>query len=158
MPPEVRAAMCQAVESELAQRNCANVQPPEPNGCGPVAGVSPPQSIFGADLGAACNSHDRCYASPGVSQYYCDSQFLIGLTSVCLADYAFALDLARELPTWERAEAIAFAGAEYAVCQAIALSYSQAVFSFGFPRYIAAQQVGACAALREAETSLCGAP
>lgn len=158
MPAEVLAAMCEAVEAELDLRNCDSVQPPEPNGCGPVGGFSPPQSVFGSNFGSPCNRHDACYASAGVNQGWCDAEFLVNLSVVCWADFNLRIDLARELQGLDYTEAVAVATSELIACQAIATGYVQAVVTFGSLRYDAAQRAGACDALRDAQSDLCEAP
>lgn len=62
-----------------------------PNGCGTETGLlwglgSPrvvPQGFGGADFRPACNQHDLCYGTLGVSRSFCDDQFSRDLMRSC---------------------------------------------------------------------------
>jgi hypothetical protein len=154
-PAEAVAAMCEAVEQELEDRDCDSVPTPEPNGCGPVGGVSIPQG----DFWSACQRHDLCYASPNVGRALCDGWFVQDMGAICNQQAADRISWANETMTspWREAE-IAAAHFERLLCLDQAVLYGSAVIVFGGSRYEAAQAAGACDALRDAADSLgCGA-
>lgn len=154
-PAEAVAAMCDAIEQELEDRDCDNVPPPVANGCGPVGGVSIPNG----DFAFACNRHDDCYASPNIDRALCDGWFVQEMGAVCNAEAAAMITQANEtLTSPEREAAIAMAEVARFFCLNQAALYGSAVIAFGGSRYEAAQAAGACEALRRAADDLgCGA-
>jgi hypothetical protein len=102
---------------------------PTANGCGPENGPSVPNYWYfwngfwsGTDtfpFVLACNAHDICYGTLGMSQSTCDTNFLNNLLSICN----------RYGTTW----------ASRTYCSGLAYTYYGAVATFGGWAYDAAQ-------------------
>lgn len=102
---------------------------PTANGCGPENGPSVPNywSFWNGWWGRtdvfpfvyACNAHDICYGTLGMSRSTCDNQFLNNLLGIC--NYYSS--------TW----------ASKTYCQSLAYTYYGAVAAFGGWAYDAAQ-------------------
>jgi len=103
-----------------------------PNGCGPLGALGlivPECPVVGACFTSACNEHDLCYTTCGVTQAECDEQFFHALNTICAENFAEG-DPRRE------------------PCFALAYVYWQAVARLGEEFFIDAQ-VSACACAAE---------
>jgi hypothetical protein len=110
----VLALMMSAVPSVFAGYT------PTANGCGPENGPSVPNYFYYYRLWGptdvfpfinACNPHDICYGTLGMSRATCDNQFLSNLLAICSANGR----------SW----------ASRTYCQGLAYTYYSAVALFG---------------------------
>jgi hypothetical protein len=150
--PPPPALVCPAVVAQSQALDCSGSVTFAPNGCGATgAGWLVPETPYeDISFTPACDTHDACYSTIGLSRLQCDQNFGAEASAICESG---------ESRTQFRSEGIdlglfgnqlnAYEAEKVIQCQGFALVYQGAAMALGLNPFLAGQKGAQCRALKE---------
>lgn len=149
--PPPSSELCDDLEEQWENSDCPSQTAISTNGCGPSGILSwavPEAPVPDANFTGACNNHDVCYSTLGVSRSVCDTNLGADAADACAAAAPVFRSQGVDLGLLGQ-QLQNYVQNEVYECQGFATAYQGAVMAFGASPFHTAQTTAHCRAMRE---------